>query len=412
MTMTDTSLGPKGLTIEQQKEIAEIQAKSVNERYKPRITTQTSLYIGELAPDIDEEKLKAHFDNVKHVQIYRDSISNENLGYARIDFYTPKDCSAAFENLNNSKIDGIDYRLMISDRDTSKRVSGTGNIIIKNLHPGVDNKSLYDTFSRWGNVTSCRVINKLTGGTVKGYGYVNYDTYAAAERAIALVNGKMLFGIEVHAAHQIPKHEREVTSTQNDNRFTNVYVKNLSMDVTEQDLNQLFSTMGSVSSILIQRDDQQKSKGFGFVNFELPEDAERAVNELHDTEFFGKKLFVTRAQKRSEREDDLKRHSSASRHTGVNLYIKNLADNVTDEMLVERFSAFGTITSAKIMREEKTGASKGFGFVCFSSSEEASKAVTEMNGQSICSKSIYVALAQRKEDRRHFLETQISQKSK
>lgn len=182
--------------------------------------------------------------------------------------------------------------------------------------------------------------------------------------------------------------------------------------MTEQDLNQLFSTMGSVSSILIQRDDQQKSKGFGFVNFELPDDAERAVNELHDTEFFGKKLFVTRAQKRSEREDELKRHSSTSRHTGVNLYIKNLADNVTDEMLVERFSTFGTITSAKIMREEKTGASKGFGFVCFSSSEEASKAVTGMNGQSICSKSIYVALAQRKEDRRHFLETQISQKSK
>jgi RNA recognition motif-containing protein len=92
MTMADTSLGPKGLTIEQQKEIAEMQAKSVNERYKPRITTQTSLYIGELASDMDEEKLKAHFNNIKHVQIYRDSVSNENLGYARIDFYTPKDC--------------------------------------------------------------------------------------------------------------------------------------------------------------------------------------------------------------------------------------------------------------------------------------------------------------------------------
>jgi polyadenylate-binding protein len=105
--------------------------------------------------------------------------------------------SAAFENLNHSKIDGTTYRLMISERETTKRVSGAGNIILKNLHPNVDNKSLYDTFSRWGNVISCRVFNKLTGGSVKGYGFVNYDTHAAAERAISFVNGKMLFGKEV-----------------------------------------------------------------------------------------------------------------------------------------------------------------------------------------------------------------------
>ena len=81
---------------------------------------------------------------------------------------------------------------------------------------------------------------------------------------------------------------------------------------------------------------------------------------------------------------------------GVNLYVKNLDDVINDERLHEEFSVYGNITSAKIMVDEK-GNTKGFGFVCFSSPDEATKAVTEMNGRIIVSKPLFVALAQRKE---------------
>jgi polyadenylate-binding protein len=66
---------------------------------------------------------------------------------------------------------------------------------------------------------------------------------------------------------------------------------------------------------------------------------------------------VSRAQKKSEREDELRRQHEASRvdkkYHGVNLYVKNLAENVTDDLLKQEFSNYGLITSAKVMKDEK-----------------------------------------------------------
>ena len=88
--------------------------------------------------------------------------------------------------------------------------------------------------------------------------------------------------------------------------------------------------------------------------------------------------------------------------------MKNLDDSIDDERLRKEFTPFGTITSAKVMLED--GRSKGFGFVCFSAAEEATKAVTEMNGRIVGSKPLYVALAQKKEDRKAHLASQYMQR--
>ena len=90
------------------------------------------------------------------------------------------------------------------------------------------------------------------------------------------------------------------------------------------------------------------------------------------------------------------------------MFVKNLDDTIDDEKLRQEFADFGTITSARVMIED--GRSKGFGFVCFSSPEEATKAVTEMNGRIIVAKPLYVALAQRKEDRKAHLASQYMQR--
>ena len=162
------------------------------------------------------------------------------------------------------------------------------------------------------------------------------------------------------------------------------------------------------------KSEEGKSKGFGFVSFEDPEEAGKACDELNGTDIEGKTVYVGRAQKKAERQAELKKKFEAikmermNRFQGVNLYVKNLDDTIDDERLRQEFAPFGTITSARVMNEE--GRSRGFGFVCFSSPEEATKAVTEMNGRIIVSKPLYVALAQRKEDRKAHLATQYMQR--
>merc|ERR1719357_1295979 len=164
----------------------------------------------------------------------------------------------------------------------------------------------------------------------------------------------------------------------------------------------------------IMADESGKNKGFGFVSFEDSESAEKAVDELNGAEMFGKTLYVGRAQKKAERQQELKKKfeqlklERLNRYQGVNLYVKNLDDTIDDERLRKEFAPYGTITSAKVMNEE--GRSKGFGFVCFSTPEEATKAVTEMNGRIIVTKPLYVALAQRKEDRKAHLASQYIQR--
>ena len=199
-------------------------------------------------------------------------------------------------------------------------------------------------------------------------------------------------------------------------QFTNLYVKNIDPEMPQEEFHQLFTQFGQVTSALIQVDENGNSKGFGFVNYENHEEAQVAVDNLHDTEHYGKKLFVSRAQKKAEREEELRRSyeqakmEKLSKYQGVNLYIKNLEDDFDDEKLRSEFEPFGTVTSCKVMRNDN-GTSKGFGFVCFSSPDEATKAVAEMNNKMIGSKPLYVSLAQRREVRRQQLESQIAQRN-
>lgn len=381
-----------------------------------------SLYVGDIHPDVTEALLFEIFNAVgpvASIRVCRDAVTRRSLGYAYVNFHNVADAERALDTMNYTTIKNVPCRIMWSQRDPSLRKSGLGNIFVRNLDASIDNKALYDTFSLFGNILSCKVVHDGTGNS-KGYGYVHYETQESADEAIEKINGMLIAGQEVFVGAFQKRQERP-----DDAKWTNCYVKNIPRHWDEDKLRTEFQPFGEITSCVIMKDKNAEggavaSRGFGFVNFEDSDAAVSATEALNGRVFKSEdestdvELFVSKAQKKGERERELRQKFEAlkmeriTKYQGVNLYVKNIDDKVGEEMLREAFAPFGTITSVRVMNDEH-GNSKGFGFVCFASPDEATKAVTEMNGKLLNQKPIYVALAQRKEVRRAQLEAHHAQ---
>ena len=325
------------------------------------VPPSASLYVGDLAKDVREENLFEIFSVVgpiDSIRVLRDHISRASLGYAYVNFSSAQDAERALETLNYLDLKGRPIRIMWKQRDPSMRKSGAGNIFIKNIDASVTTRDLLDTFSQFGNILSCKVATQPDGKS-KGFGFVQYQTREEAERAVKSTNGQKLTPAQSLALvvdHYIGIGERI-------RPFTNVFVKNLRDDVTDEQLNAAFASFGSITSCVVQKDKASgKSLRFGFCNFATPEAAKLCVDQIGDTEGLaeaGERIKVVPHLKANA-------HVSLSQSTRsgagkekpfqyTNLYVKYLDDDITDDKLRAMFAACGQITSAKVEMDRESG---------------------------------------------------------
>lgn len=254
------------------------------------------------------------------------------------------------EMLNFYKLKGKPMRIMFSERDPSKRLSGRGNVFVKNLDKSIDNKQLSDMFSAFGKVLSCKVVRD-TSGVSKGYGFVQFYSELSVNIACNVRKGTLIRNQHIHVSPFVSRRQWDDESRV----FTNVYVKNLAETTTDDDLKMIFEEFGEITSAVVMKDKEGKSRMFGFVNFEKAEAAVTAIEKMNGIVVDEKELHVGRAQRKKNRIQDLKDKFKLEKikrdmrtRKGMNLYMKNLDDSVDNTKFQELFSEFGTIISCKV----------------------------------------------------------------
>jgi len=349
-----------------------------------------SIYVGDLHPDVNERILHEKFSPMSEllsIRVCRDAVSWKSLGYGYVNFKRREDAMMAIEHINLEQIHGKPCRIMWSNRNFKAKNVNIGNICIRNLEQSITIMEIYDTFVNFGQITSCKLLTNKSQQS-KGIAFVQYQNEVDALKAIEVINGKLI-------RDQLVVVEKFIKQ---DVKFTNCFIKNFQNHLNDDSLKKLFEPFGEINNAKVMVDKNNKSKGFGFVSFKNHKDALEAVNKLNGLLIEGNPIYVGQAKKASEHNKVKKENDRR-----VNLYVKNINTNISSERLKEIFTKFGNVTSAVVMVDEESKMSKQFGFVCFSTNEEAVKAIMGMNGQIVDGKVLFVNFAQKKELRARIL---------
>ncbi|XP_054781094.1 oligouridylate-binding protein 1B-like isoform X2 [Prosopis cineraria] len=155
-----------------------------------------------------------------------------------------------------------------------------------------------------------------------------------------------------------------------------VYVGNIHPQVTESLLQELFASNGPVEGCKLIR---KEKSSYGFVHYFDRRSAALAILSLNGRHLFGQPIKVNWAYASGQRED-------TSGH--YNIFVGDLSPEVTDATLFACFSVYPSCSDARVMWDQKTGRSRGFGFVSFRNQQDAQGAINDLTGKWLGSRQI------------------------
>ncbi|KAL0354606.1 UNVERIFIED_CONTAM: Polyadenylate-binding protein 6 [Sesamum radiatum] len=283
---------------------------------------RTSLYVGDLHPDVTEEDLCKTFGQIgplASLRLCRDKLSCKSLCHAFVSFWFPGHAFIALRCLNHTILRGKSMRIMWYQRDPFSRMNSNGNLYVKNLNKSITSARLQEIFSKHGTVLSCKVAEE--NGISKGFGFVQFDSEDTAMAALNALHDTVLEGKKLYVSKFVRKIWRQAGEPGSKNLFVGkalkkaerkeqlsdptLYVRNLDRSIDDRKLEQLFSHFGTVVSAKVIRNSDGVSKEFGFVRFSCQVEAKKAFNSLIRARFQGRTLYLAWAQDKEQQTNSL-----------------------------------------------------------------------------------------------------------
>lgn len=170
-------------------------------------------------------------------------------------------------------------------------------VFVQQLAARLRTKELIAFFEKVGPVKEAQIVKDRVSGRSKGVGYVEFKQEESVPQAIQLT-GQKLLGIPIIAQLTEAEKNRQArnpeATTTNPNQipFHRLYVGNIHFSITESDLQNVFEPFGELEFVQLQKEEQGRSRGYGFVQFRDPNQAREALEKMNGFDLAGRPIRV------------------------------------------------------------------------------------------------------------------------
>jgi splicing factor 3B subunit 4 len=169
---------------------------------------EATVYIGNLDERVTDSlvwELMLQAGRIVNVHLPKDRVTQTHQGYGFVEFQTEEDAEYAAKIMNQVRLYGKPIRVNKASADKQKTLEVGAELFIGNLDPMVDEKTLYDTFGRFGTLVAAPKIARDEANLSKGYGFVSFADFDSSDDAIANMNGQYLMNKEISVQYAYKK---------------------------------------------------------------------------------------------------------------------------------------------------------------------------------------------------------------
>lgn len=257
---------------------------------------QRTLWIGDLAPWMDEEFLYSIFgltNQLVSVKVIRNKTTGISEGYAFLEMKTHEAATCILNTYNGQVIPGsksMVFRLNWAAYGVGRSSQPTTDdysLFVGDLAPDVSDLILQEYFRQfYPSVRSAKVITDVTTGRSKGYGFVRFSVELERNMALTDMNGHFLSNRPIRVSLATAKKNAQMAQNQQNTQSihpsdldptnTTLFIGGLSSQVVEDQLRIMFGQFGDIIYVKIPQ-----GKGCGFVQYVLRSSAERAMMAMN-----------------------------------------------------------------------------------------------------------------------------------
>ena len=265
-----------------------------------RYNTKSNLYIKGIPKTTTPREVYEYF--MQFGDIFSCKVSENETGmhngYGYITFYRSEDAEKAIQESKGKKIFGVDnVEISHFQKKNERMINTTENnnhkIFINNLPEKYSVSELNDLCKDYGKIENCNIYLDKIG---KNFGIVEFSNEAEAKEAMAKLDGKEIEKNKINVQLYQTQFEHKQFLMNKSLRIReqkdkcNLIIKNIPLTSKEEDLEKTFKKYGEITSIRIEKNKIEKkdekgkfelvSKGFGYISFDKPEDAKKAIEEM------------------------------------------------------------------------------------------------------------------------------------